>query len=172
MKQIRVVLTCDEYYVADTLREVATMIEDGEQSWYEAGHGSGFTEEVDVPDPQPSLDEMFDEAASAEQRKREDKHRKQLAMQDEERKWIEDTMPKFEFLKDRGFTVTKYFGGLIDGWPYNYIRIEKRNAMNCWVEIMGATVRREDGTLDHLSPIIYNTEVLTMEKLIKKIAEW
>lgn len=47
MKQIRVVLICDEGFVADTLRDIATMIEDEERSWYEAEHGSGFTEEVE-----------------------------------------------------------------------------------------------------------------------------
>lgn len=47
MKQIRVVLTCDEGYVAETLRDIATMIEDKEREWYEAEHGCGFIEEVE-----------------------------------------------------------------------------------------------------------------------------
>lgn len=47
MKKIRVVLICDEWFVADTLREIATMIEDDDREWYEAEHGSGFIEEVE-----------------------------------------------------------------------------------------------------------------------------
>jgi hypothetical protein len=47
MKQIRVVVTCDEGWVADTLRDIATMIEDADREWYEAEHGSGFIEEVE-----------------------------------------------------------------------------------------------------------------------------
>ena len=47
MKQIRVVVTCDEGWVADTLRDIATMIEDDDREWYEAEHGSGFIEEVE-----------------------------------------------------------------------------------------------------------------------------
>ena len=47
MKQIRVVVVCDEGYVADTLRDIATMIEYEEREWYEAEHGSGFIEEIE-----------------------------------------------------------------------------------------------------------------------------
>lgn len=46
MKEIRVVINCDEGFVTDTLREIATAYEDdlGDREWYEAEHGSGFIE--------------------------------------------------------------------------------------------------------------------------------
>lgn len=47
MKQIRVVLTCDEGFVADTLRDIATMIEYDDREFYEAEHGCGFIEEIE-----------------------------------------------------------------------------------------------------------------------------
>lgn len=51
----RIVINCDEGFVADTLREIAVRYEDAfedigedaEQGFYEAEHGSGFIEEVE-----------------------------------------------------------------------------------------------------------------------------
>lgn len=45
----RIVINCDDGFVADTLREIAARYEDdlGDSEWYEAEHGSGFIEEVE-----------------------------------------------------------------------------------------------------------------------------
>jgi len=170
MREVRIIINCDEGFVADTLRDIATAYEDDmEQGWYEAEHGAGSLEFTEAPDPEPSLQEMFDEAAGVAQRKREAEIKRLMDMQHEERIWVEDTFQKLEFLKERGFKVGKYFGGIVDGYPYNYITISKGLR---GVEIMGATVRRTDGTIDHVSGQFYNTERLTMEDLIKRIATW
>ena len=47
VKEVRVVITCKEGHVAEALREVAAMIDEGEREWYEAEHGCGFTEKVE-----------------------------------------------------------------------------------------------------------------------------
>lgn len=171
-REIRIVINCDEGFVADTLREFAGKYEDEFGDWYECEHGSGFLEFVNVPDPEPSLEDVFTAKRESVLSERDRKQKERLDMQDEEREWINETLPKLKFLEQHGFSVTKYFGGFVEGWPYNYIRIDKSDAMNCWVEIEGSTARRKDGTIDHVSPIIYNTEVLTLDGLIKKIAEW
>lgn len=170
MRQVRVVLTCDEGFVADSLRDFATAYEDREGDWFEVEHGSGFLEFVEVPEP--SLADIFDKKKEKVLDEREQERLRLQKMDEEERAWIEATLPKLEFLKARGFKVEKYFGGIVNRWPYNYIRIYKKGTMNCWVEIEGSTVRRNDGTISHLSPIIYNTEVLTLEGLVKRVAEW
>lgn len=48
MKEIRVVVVCDEGYVADTLRDIAALYENDldNSEFYSAEHGSGFWEEV------------------------------------------------------------------------------------------------------------------------------
>lgn len=172
MKDIRIIINCEREYIAETLMRIASEYEHemGVADWIEVEHGCGFIEEVEIPSPLPSLAEQFDEAFHAKAREREAERLKLKEMDSEERRWIEETIPKLEFLNQRGFKVTKYFGGIVDGWPCNYIRIEKLG--NCWVEIEGSTIRKTDGTIDFLSPLIYNTEVMTMEKLIKRIAEW
>lgn len=47
MKKIRIVINCDEGFVADTLRDIATLYEDelDTTKWYETDHGCGFMEE-------------------------------------------------------------------------------------------------------------------------------
>lgn len=53
MKEIRIVINCDEGFVADTLREIATRYENAVQDlgeyaqfgFYEAEHGVGTIEE-------------------------------------------------------------------------------------------------------------------------------
>lgn len=49
MKEIRIVINCDEGFVADTLREIATIYEDtlDEAGFYEAEHGCASMEIVD-----------------------------------------------------------------------------------------------------------------------------
>ena len=51
MKEIRIVINCDEGFVADTLREIATRYENGEYAqfgFYEAEHGVGTIEENEL----------------------------------------------------------------------------------------------------------------------------
>lgn len=172
MRQVRVVLTCDEGFVADSLRDFANAYEDAPcgKDWLEVKHGSGFLEFVEVPDPAPNLADVFDVARNAVLDERDRKRRELMDMQAADRKWIDETITKLEFLKDRGFKVTKYFGGIVDGHPYNYIRIDKGG--NCWVEIEGSSARRKDGTLDLCSPFIANYEHPRLETLIKEIAQW
>lgn len=61
MRQVRVFLTCDEGFVADSLRDFANAYEDapGGKDWLEVEHGSGFLEFVEVPDPYPTHDEII-----------------------------------------------------------------------------------------------------------------
>lgn len=48
MTEKRIVINCDEGFVADTLREIATAYEDDmEKDWYEAEHGCAMIEEVE-----------------------------------------------------------------------------------------------------------------------------
>jgi hypothetical protein len=50
MKEIRIVINCDEGFVADTLREIATQYENGgyaQFGFYEAEHGVGTIEETE-----------------------------------------------------------------------------------------------------------------------------
>jgi hypothetical protein len=56
MKNIRIVINCDEGFVADTLREIATRYENAVQDlgeyaqfgFYEAEHGAGTIEETEL----------------------------------------------------------------------------------------------------------------------------
>lgn len=169
MKQIRVVLTCDDGFVAETMRNIATMIEDEEQSWYEAEHGSGFTEEIEVPDPEPSLADVFDKKAKDVADKREAERKKLIKMDAEEREYIDAIAEKLDFLRGRGFELKKYFGGIVDGWPYNYLNIISKRGRR--IEIKGSSVRRESG-LDVVAFYFANYQHPTLEEVIKKIAEW
>ena len=50
MKEIRIVIFCDEGFVAETMRDIATAYEDDmDREWYEAEHGSATIEEVEMP---------------------------------------------------------------------------------------------------------------------------
>lgn len=169
MRQVRVVLTCDEGFVADTLRDFATAYEDDFGDYHEVEHGSGFLEFIEVPDPEPNLEEVFDKKAEAVWNKRMKELEVLMKMNADEQDYIFALAEKLAFLTERGFTLKKYFGGIVDGWPYNYLRISKGGF---WVEIKGSTIRRTDGEITHLSPYIYNTERLTLESLVKHIAEW
>lgn len=169
MKQVRVVLTCDEGFVAETMRDIATMIEDEEQSWYEAEHGSGFTEEIEVPDPEPSLADVFDKKAKETADKREAQRQKLIKMDAEEREYIDALAEKLDFLRDRGFTLNKYFGGIVDGRPYNYLNIISKRGRN--IAINGSSVRRDSG-LNVVAFYFANYQHPTLEEVIKVIAEW
>jgi len=168
MRKVKVVLVCDEGFVADSLREFATAYEDNFGDWHEVEHGSGFLEFVEVPDPEPSLAEVFDKKRESVMDERERRRRELERMDEEERAWIMEMAEKLAFLRERGFEVKTHFGGIVNGWPYNYIMIEKGR----WVQIDGSSVRRTDGTLDQTSPYIANYNHPTMEELIKIIAEW
>lgn len=169
MREIRVVINCDEGFVADTLRDFASAYEDNDGDWHEVEHGSGFLEFVEVPDPEPSLADIFDNKATEVRNKREEERQKLLKMNAEECEYIDALAKKLDFLRARGFILTKYFGGVVDGRPYNYITISQ----GAWkVEIQGSSVRRENGTLDVVSFAFANYEHPTMEEVIKKIAEW
>ena len=51
MKEIRIVINCDEGFVADTLRDIATQYENGEYAqfgFYEVEHGVGTIEETEL----------------------------------------------------------------------------------------------------------------------------
>lgn len=166
MRQVRVVLTCDEGFVADSLRDFATAYEDEFGDFHEVEHGSGFLEFVEVPDPEPSLADVFDKKAKEVRDKREEERQKLIKMDAEEREYIDAMAEKLSFLCERGFKLSKYFGGIVDGWPYNYLTISQ----GAWkVEIKGSSVRRGDGTLDVVS---FAYEHPTLEDVIKKIAEW
>ena len=80
MKQIRVVLTCDEGFVADSLREFASAYEDDFGDFHEVEHGSGFLEMIDVPDPEPSLADVFDKKAKVVRDKMEGERQKLIRM--------------------------------------------------------------------------------------------
>ena len=168
MKQVRVVLTCDEGFVADSLRDFATAYEDNAGDWHEVEHGSGFLEFVEVPDPEPSLADVFDKKAKAVRDKREAERQKLIKMDAEEREYIDALAEKLAFLLERGFKLSKYFGGIVDGWPYNYLTISKGMRS---VEIKGSSVRRESG-LDVLAFCYANYQHPTLEEVIKVIAEW
>jgi len=168
-REIRIVINCDEGFVADTLREFAGKYEDEFGDWHECEHGSGFLEFVEVPDPEPSLADVFDKKVKDVADKREAERKKRLNMLDAERKYVHETAEKLAFLRERRFKVSTYDGGLLDGgMPYTYVRIEK----GCrWVEIHGSSVRRTDGRINQASPYIAPV-TSTMEELIKTIAEW
>lgn len=169
MRQVRVVLNCDEGFVADALRDFATAYEEKDGDWHEVRHGSGFLEFIEVPDPEPSLEQVFDKKKKEvdDAKKREwDKLRK---MDLDERSWVADMVGKLEFLEARGFRVRPYYGGIVDKWPHNYIQIDGKGR---WVAIEGSSVRRADGTIDQTSPYIANYLNPTMEELIKIIAKW
>lgn len=55
MRQVRIVMNCDEGFVADTLRDFANAYEERNGDWHEVEHGSGFLEFVEVPDPDPEM---------------------------------------------------------------------------------------------------------------------
>lgn len=169
MKQVRVVLTCDEGFVADSLRDFAAKYEDEFGDFHEVEHGSGFLEFVEVPAPEPSLADIFDNKAKAVRDKREEERQKLIRMDAEEREYIDALADQLNFLCERGFKLKKYFGGIVDGWPYNYLTISKGMRK---VEIEGSSVRRENGTLDVLSHYYANYQHPTLEEVIKKIAEW
>ena len=172
MKQVRVVLTCDEGFVADSLRDFASAYEDNFGDFHEVEHGSGFLEFIEVPDPEPSLADIFDKKAKAVRDKREEerqKEQKKQKMLADERTYIRETAKALAFLGERGFKVSTYYGGMLDGWPYTYVRIEKSGL---WVEIEGSSLRRSDGKLNQVSPYIANYVNPTMEELIETIAEW
>lgn len=168
MKQVRVVLNCDEGFVADTLRDFASAYEDNDGDWHEVEHGSGFLEFIEVPDPELSLSDVFDKKAKEVRDKREAERQKLIRMDAEEREYIDALAEKLSFLYDRGFTLKKYFGGIVDGWPYNYLTIGKRGGK---IEIKGSSVRRKSG-LDVLAFCYANYQHPTLEEVIKKIAEW
>jgi len=169
MRQVRVVLTCDEGFVADSLRDFATAYEDKSGDFHEVEHGSGFLEFVEVPDPEPSLADVFDKKAKAVRDKREAERQKLIKMDAEEREYIDALAEKLSFLCERDFKLSKYIGGIVDGWPYNYLTISQ----GAWkVKIKGSSVRRGDGTLDVVSFAFANYEHPTLEDVIKKIAEW
>lgn len=169
MRQVKVVLTCDEGFVADSLRDFASAYEDKFGDFFEVEHGSGFLEFVEVPDPEPSLADIFDKKAKAVRDKREAERQRLLEMNVAERKYIDGLAEKLSFLYERGFKLKKYFGGIVDGWPYNYLTISKGMRE---VEIKGSSVRRENGTLDVLSHYYANYQHPTLEEVIKNIAEW
>lgn len=168
MRQVRVVLTCDEGFVADSLRDFASAYEDKFGDWHEVEHGSGFLEFVEVPEPEPSLADVFDKKAKAVADKREAERQKLLRMDAEEREYIDALAEKLSFLCERGFKLSKYFGGIVYGWPYNYLTIGKRGRE---IEIKGSSVRRESG-LDVLASCYANYQHPTLEDVIKTIAEW
>lgn len=170
MKRVRVVLTCDEGFVADSLRDFANAYEDKFGDFHEVEHGSGFLEFVEVPDPEPSLADVFDKKAKEVADKREAERQKLIKMDAEEREYINALAEKLDFLRERGFTLKKYFGGIVDGWPYNYLTISKKNRWH-GVEIKGSSVRRESG-LDVLADCYANYQHPTLEEVIKVIAEW
>jgi len=120
-------------------------------------------------DEAASLELAFDLSAAEAKSEMEQRERKLKSMDAAERAWIDETIDKLAFLRERGFEVRPYFGGIVDGWPYNYIWVS-RGMMS--VAIQGSSVRNTDGTIDHVSGHIYNTEVLTLEALVKKIAKW
>lgn len=169
MRQVRVVLTCDEGFVADTLRDFASAYEDNAGDWHEVEHGSGFLEFIEVPDPEPSLADIFDKKAKAVRDKREAELQRLLEMNVAEREYIDGLAKKLSFLYERGFKLKKYFGGIVNGWPYNYLTISKGMRE---VEIKGSSVRRGNGTLDVLSSYYANYQHPTLEDVIKNIAEW
>lgn len=169
MRKVRVVLTCDEGFVTDSLRDFASAYEDDFGDFHEVEHGSGFLEFVEVPDPEPSLADVFDKKAKAVRDKREEERQKLIRMDAEEREYIEALAEKLDFLRERGFILKKYFGGIVDEWPYNYLTIGKRGGE---IDIKGSSVRRENGTLDVVSFAFANYEHPTMKDIIKKIAEW
>ena len=168
MRQVRVVLTCDEGFVADSLRDFASAYEDDFGDFHEVEHGSGFLEFVEVPDPEPSLADVFDKKVKEMADKREAERQKLTKMDAEEREYIDLLAEKLSFLCERGFKLSKYFGGIVDGWPYNYLTISKRGAK---IEIKGSSVRRESG-LDVLAFCYANYQHPTLEEVIKVIAEW
>ena len=137
-----------------------------------AGSDWEFCDDIDtqVEEEKPSLEDIFDIKAANERSKREQKRRELMTMDAQERAWIDEMVDKLAFLRSHGIQVKPYFGGIVDGWPYNYITIGSRNGR--WVEIKGSTVRRKDNLIDHLSPYIYNTEKLTLEDVVKRVAEW
>ena len=137
-----------------------------------AGSDWDFCDDIDtkVEEEKPSLEDIFDIKAANERSKREQKRRELMTMDAQERAYIDELFDKLAFIRERGISVKTYFGGIVDGWPYNYITIGSRNGR--WVEIKGSTVRRKDNLIDHLSPYIYNTEKLTLEDVVKRVAEW
>lgn len=169
MKQVRVVLTCDEGFVADSLRDFAAKYEDEFGDFHEVEHGSGFLEFVEVPAPEPSLADIFDNKAKAVRDKREEERQKLIRMDAEEREYVDALAEKLDFLRGRGFELKKYFGGIVDGWPYNYINIIGKRGGR--IAISGSSVRRESG-LDVVSFCFANYQHPTLEEVIKKIAEW
>ncbi len=168
MRKVKVVLVCDEGFVADSLREFATAYEDNFGDWHEVEHGSGFLEFVEEPDSKPSLAEVFDKKRESVVDERERRCRELEKMDEEERAWITEMTEKLAFLRERGFKVEPYFGGIVNGWPYNYIHIQNGR----WVDIEGSSVRREDGCLNQNSPYIANYSNPTMEALLEEIATW
>lgn len=131
-------------------------------------HGSGLLEFVEVPDTEPSLADVFDKKAKAVRDKREAEWQKLLRMDAEEREYIDALAEKLSFLCERGFKLSKYFGGIVYGCPYNYLTIGKRGSK---IEIKGSSVRRESG-LDVLASCYANYQHPTLEDVIKTIAEW
>ena len=168
MRKVRVVLTCDEGFVADSLRDFATAYEDNAGDFHEVEHGSGFLEFVEVPDPKPSLEEVFEAKAEAVWNERKKKAEELMKMNADERDYINALAEKLSFLTERGFTLKKYFGPIVDGWPYNYLTISKGGRS---VEIKGSSVRRQSG-LNVLACCYANYQHPTLEDVIKIIAEW
>ena len=170
MREVHINITCDDGYVADTLRDFATAYEDNFGDWLEVEHGSGFVEFVEIPDPEPSLADIFDMKKKVVEDEGEKELRRLEKEDEEERAWLKQTEEKLAFLRDRGFKVSTYFGGINLGFPYNYIRIAKSG--NLWVEIKGSSARTADGRLDLLAPIIDTGRKWSLEDVIEKIAEW
>jgi hypothetical protein len=132
----------------------------------EEGEGEAHIEPLDLTGSK--LEKIFDIQSANIKSEKDRERQRRLKMDADERVWIDETIEKLKFLRERGFKVMPYFGGIVDGWPYNYIMIEKGR----WVQIDGSSVRRTDGTLDQTSPYIANYNHPTMEELIKIIAEW
>lgn len=162
-------MVCDEGFVADSLRDFATAYEDNIGDWHEVEHGSGFLEFVEAPNPAPGLADIFDKKAKQVSDRREAERQRLLEMNVAEREYIDGLAERLSFLDKRGFKLKKHCGGIVYGWPYNYLAIQKGLRE---VDIKGSSVRRENGTLDVVSYDYATYEHPTLEDVIKKIAEW
>lgn len=124
MREIRIVINCDEGFVADTLRDLATAYEDDmdERDWLEVEHGCGSLEFVEVPDPKPSQDDIvggiFAKRKSIDD-EIQDKEAKRDAYIEELEAKVKELAPRLRKMFDVAEALTAnrfYLGPIKDGW--------------------------------------------------------
>lgn len=164
-----------EYVEAESEDQARAIHEDHKEA--SAASDWEFCDDIatEVEKEKIDLEKMFDIEAANKKSEQERKRQNLLMREARAWEWCEEMVEKLKFLRARGFEVNSYRGGIVDGYPYDYVTINAGGGVR-YVELKPHV--SSDGSISEeietICPLPYIFPVkggLKIEEIIKKVVE-